>query len=160
MISKEAQQALISLQRRASTTGEVYFQERAERALDEVIRNHPKGSPAAFQIRSAWANAGKAIAHRHAIVPVDSLDHEAERYSFAQEPAITDGGYALVDLLQWIHSTSALTDRERRLMLALADGEDAESIASTSGVPIKRVRERISRVRKVARAAYNLEVAV
>lgn len=159
MITQQAQQALISLQQRAINTHDSYFLERAERALDEVVRNHENASPAAFQIRSALANAAKVIADRRTKVPVASLDCEVEGHSFTQEPGVTDGGYAVVDLLQWIHSTSALTALERRLILDLAEGEDAGSIASRTGVPVARMRERISRVRKIARHAYSLEVA-
>lgn len=158
MINDHAQQALKSLQQQASTSSDTYVQERAERALDEIVRNHQNGRPAAFQIRSALAHAGETIAHRRAIVQITSLHSEAEGRSVAQEPGVIDGGYALVDLIHWLHTTPALTASERRLMLSLAEGEDAESIACELGVPVARIRERVSRVRKVARSAYRLEV--
>lgn len=159
MINDQARQALIRLQMQASKTGDSYLLERAEHALDEVVRNHENGNPAAFQIRSALANAGKAIAHRRSTIQIDSSDYEPGGHSFGQQPEVTEGGYALVEIRQWIDSTSALTASERRLVLDLVEGDDAEAIASRCGLPVARIRERISRVRKKARSAYDLEVA-
>ncbi len=156
----QAQNALLSLQRRASYTADSYSLDRIDRALDEISRHVDNPRPAAFQIRSAYANAGKVIASRRAIAPTASLDRPRadDPGSAAPDPGADEGGYAAVELLDWLRMSPSLTTPERRLILDLSRGEDASSLASKYGVPIARIRERISRARATARAAYGREV--
>lgn len=160
MISDQARDALIGLHRRASRTYDLYSLDRIDRALDEISRNTGNDRPAAFQVRSANANAGKVIASRRAIAQMDSLDRESDHDAgpATPDPGVEEGGYAVVDLLDWLRNSPSFTPPERSLMLDLSRGEDAPSLAAKYGVPVARIRERISRARATARTAYRREV--
>jgi hypothetical protein len=160
MITEQAHDALVSMQRRARNTADSYSLDRIDRALDEISRNLGNDRPAPFQTRSAYANAGKVIASRRLIAPTVSLDRarDDEPASAARGIGADEDGYAVVELLDWLRTSPSLTPPLRRLIVDLSRGEDALSLASKYGVPVARIRERISRARAAARAAYLREV--
>ncbi len=148
----EAQSAIVSLQRRALRSRESYTIDVVDRALDEIVRNYDNPKPAPWQVRSALANAAKVVRGRREVVaPVDFRD---ERGS---QPGVTDAELELVDVRDWLDRTPALSDTQRRLLVRIADGDDAVELAADSGVPIPRMRERIARARSRARQAYVTE---
>jgi hypothetical protein len=151
MIATEAQSALLILQGKARHSSTNYWLERCERALDECSRNPQRTKPAAHQVRSALANAKKRIDDRDRLAPTVSLDLLATYGIAGVEDADET---AVVDLLKWLESTSHLKAGEREILRCLARGEDAESLAAHTNVPVSSMRQKISRARASARAAW------
>jgi hypothetical protein len=150
VLTEQACDAMTALYARARKTRDVFELERIDRALDEIVRlNDTK--PAAFQIRSAMANASKVILARRALVPCISLDG-------AQHCGVRDGQFAATDLTLWLEATSALTREQRSLMRLVAREEDPAAIAAAHGMAPALMRQRISRLRKAARDAYAADV--
>jgi hypothetical protein len=155
MSLSEAQRAIVSLQNRALRTNEGYTLDVLDRALDEVVRNYDNPKPAPWQARSALANAAKVVQSRRDTVGTISLDDEAR----SQDVGDTDGGFAVVDLRDWLDRTSAVTDEQRSLLIGIADGHGPAQLAQDRGVPIQRMRERLSRARSRARTAFDRAAA-
>src|SRR3954447_7269198 len=107
MITDQAHDALLALHRRAGSTAESYSLDRIDRSLDEISRNPGNDRPAPYQIRSAYANAGKVIAARRAIAPTTSLDRPRDdsHGSAAPDPGADEGRYAVVELLDWLRTS-------------------------------------------------------
>ncbi|GAB2646738.1 hypothetical protein [Kribbella swartbergensis] len=155
MISEPVLAAVTTLQQLALRSYDGYDLDRVDRALDELLRSPSKTAPAAFQRRSALANAAKVLQTRRALAPgivIDPSDGDAS------DPSSSDGAIDELDIRLWLETTPALTADQRDLLRALADGADAESLAQLHGIPVQRVRERISRARRVGWAAYQREV--
>ncbi|GIH28487.1 hypothetical protein Aph01nite_67970 [Acrocarpospora phusangensis] len=154
MLTEQAHDALSALYARARKTSDNYELERIERALDEIIRLND-AAPAAFQIRSALAHAGQVLRERRGLASFAPLD-DIEPH---QEPGRCDVRFAVVDLTVWLQTTPALTEGQRHLMNQLLAEEDGTVLAATHGLVPARLRERISRIRRIARTAYASEVA-
>lgn len=152
MFSSQAASAYLTLQEQALSASDNYTVERIERALDEILRNPHKTSPPAFQVRSAIANAAKVIAGRRRLAPPISTD------SPGVEVDEEEGGYLAVEVMHWL-GTASVTVAERAILRGLANGEDAETLAASRGVPVERMREKISRARKSAANHYKSTVA-
>lgn len=152
MFSAEAESAYLSLQDQALSATDNYTLERVERALDEILRNPAKTAPAAFQVRSAMANAAKVIEDRRRLAPRVSIETPGV------EPGTEDGGYVAVEVMHWL-DTAPVSDAERTILRGLAHGADAETLAASGGVGVQRMRERISRARKSATQNYQRTVA-
>lgn len=151
MFSSEAQSAYIALQSRILETQDNYTVERAERALDEIIRNPENTTPANHQVRSAWANAGKVLQNRREVAPQVHLDTPGLRLG------VTDGDYDAVEVLDWLDH-AAVSAPARLLLHSLAVGADAQMLAEAQGIPVQRVRERISRARRAGAADFYASV--
>ncbi|OBK28870.1 hypothetical protein A5634_19720 [Mycobacterium asiaticum] len=151
MFSSQAQSAYLTLQSMAMSAKDNYTLNRAERALDEILRNPGNAKPAGHQVRSAWANAGKVLDNRRRIVPQLSLDTPGLQVAEA------DGAYDTVDILDWLDH-AAVSASDRNVLRSLAGGADAEALADDAGVPVQRLRERISRARRVGHADYQSSV--
>jgi hypothetical protein len=151
MFSSEAQSAYITLQSTAMSASDNYIIDRAERALDEILRNPGNTNPSAHQVRSAWANAGKVLDNRRRLVsqvPIDTPGlHVAE----------VDGAYGAVEILDWVDH-AAVSASDRIVLRSLAGGADASMLADAEGVPVQRVRERISRARRAGSVDYQSSV--
>ena len=154
MIAIEAQSALLILQGKVRQASTNYWLERCERALDECSRNPQRTNPAAHQVRSALANAKKRIDDRDRLAPTVSFDALAASGFAGTEDADET---AIVDLLKWLESTSHLKASERAILRCLAQGEDAESLAANAAVPVSSMRQKISRARASARAAWQCD---
>ncbi|WP_313354538.1 hypothetical protein [Microbacterium sp.] len=148
--------------RRTST--DAFDLDRIDRALDQILAHPDNTAPAPFQVRDARANASKVLAKRRTYA-VYALDNDelrvADRASAeeaAQRQSGIDTGTETFDILWWIASTTGLTDDQRSIIFLLADGEDAESLATRADISVARMREQISRARRVARLAYDAEV--
>jgi hypothetical protein len=152
MFSSQAQSAYSTLQSKALSADDGYILDRLERALDEIIRNPQNAAPAPFQVRSAWANAGKVIDSRRKLAPQFSLDGPG-----LNEPTEVDARYGAVEIFAWL-DRAAVSKADRRLLRALAGGADATALAETAGVPVQRIRERVSRARRVASRDYRTSV--
>jgi DNA-directed RNA polymerase specialized sigma24 family protein len=152
MITAEAQSALLVLYKRANASSDIYWLERIDRALDECVNNAGRNTAPAYQVRSSLANAKKAMDKRRDIAAVVPIEDGRE----AETVGVRGGDlYAAVDALLWLEATNGLSDRERELLLGLTAGEDAESLSRRVNVPVQRMRERISRARQAAGAAWN-----
>lgn len=147
MFSTEAQSAYLILQAQARNTHDDYTLERIDRALDEIVRNLSKTDPPEHQVRSALANAGKVMANRRRLAPV--VSHE----DLVTDVDAREDGYDVVELRSWLE-TAPLPSPARTLLVALAAGADAKDLAAQQDVPVQRIRERIARARKSARADY------
>jgi hypothetical protein len=150
-LSAQAQAALARLYTKAANTPDNFDLERIDRALDEILRLNSTDVPSR-QVRSALANASKVILDRRKIVPLVSLD------AVSVDVASPDGEEAVVDLRAWLHGTRRITEQQRRLLMRLADGDSTDVLAGAHRVPLLRMRERVSRARQAARAAYAQEV--
>lgn len=151
-LSAQAQAALARLYTKAGNTSDNFDLERIDRALDEIVRLNSTDVPS-HQVRSALANASKVILDRRKIAPVVSLE------AVPVDVASPDGEEAVVDLRAWLHDTRRITEQQRRMLTRLADGDSTDALAGADRVPLPRMRERVSRARKAARAAYAQEVA-
>lgn len=155
MFSTETQAAVMSLQRMASTEIDAYWLERLDRAIDECVAHPERTDPAPFQRRSALANAKKVIDGRRAIRQWHSI---GEQDMVCSSSAPDGGHYATVEWREWLRTSSAISATHRCLLLQLADGHDAEDLAKVYGLPVRVMRQRISRARSVARSARALDV--
>lgn len=161
MMSLDSQAAVSSLQQRTDVTKasfDSFELDRTERALDELVRNHTKTGAPKRLVRSARANGLKVVQSRaeHSEFSLDA-DLHADKRARA-ERAVAYDPMAEFEVLDWLDSTPSVTAPQRMLLKALAAGYDAECIALMMGLPVKRVRERISRARKAAYSGYVTEV--
>lgn len=155
MSLSEAQRAIVSLQNRALSTSEGYKIDVLDRALDEVVRNYGNPRPAPWQIRSALANAAKVVQFRRDTVTTTSLDDSGS----ASDLGAIDEEFVVLEIRDWLDRTAVVSTEQRQLLIGLAEGDDAARLADDHGVPVQRMRERISRARARARAAYAAEAA-
>lgn len=153
LMTEQAKVSLLRLYEQAKHTSDNFALERIDRALDEIVRLN-NSDPAAWQVRSAMANASKVIRGRRRAVSPDSL--EALRVDVAV-PSDTED---IVELRVWLHGTSGVNEGQRRLLSLLAVGKDAADLAAMHRVPLPRMREQISRARRAARSAYQAEAQV
>jgi hypothetical protein len=145
MISHPVEGAILALQQRALATRDAYELDRIDRALDELLRNPTDTTtPPKYRVRSAMGHAYEAMERRKAIAPCASID--AEQSDHGRH----DANYLLIEILEWLRVGSGLTKGERALLSALAQGGDAESLAAHHGLPVPRMRQRISRARRSA----------
>lgn len=155
MSFSEAQRAIVTLQSRALRSREGYTIDVLDRALDEVVRNYDNPDPHQWQVRSALANAAKVVQFRGETVTPTSFD-DADN---ASSLAAVDDEFALFELRDWLDRTPTVSTEERQLLIGLAGGDDASSLARERGVPVQRMHERISRARTRAHDAYTAEMA-
>jgi DNA-directed RNA polymerase specialized sigma24 family protein len=153
VMTGQAQAALTRLHEQARSTSDNFDLERIDRALDEIVRLN---SPESYgrQVRSAMANASKVILDRRDIAPFISLD------ALPVEHGPSDNQEAAIGLRLWLRDTNGISQQQRRLLMLLADDYDVDAIAAMYRIPAPRMRERISRARKAARAAYDRDMDV
>ncbi|MBS3693080.1 hypothetical protein [Rhodococcus qingshengii] len=147
MFTTQVESAYLGLQKQAGKAHDIYEIERIDNALDELVRNPDKSTPAAFQVRSAHSNAAKVIARRRILAPPTSLDETARDLEF------TDGGFSRVELETWLEA-APVSAPHRKILRAMLEGAEAPDLAESWGIPIVRMREQISRARKAGRLAY------
>ncbi|MEV7482703.1 hypothetical protein ACIQGA_09635 [[Kitasatospora] papulosa] len=153
MISHPVEGAIVALQQSAHATFDTYQLDRIDRALDELLRNpSDESTPAEYRVRSAMGHAYEVLERRKIIAPLISLDAEHT------EQGGKDRDYLLVEINEWLRSEPGITHDQRALLQALARGEDAASLAHCEGLPVARVRERISRARRAAREIWKASV--
>ncbi|SFC60096.1 hypothetical protein [Streptomyces aidingensis] len=148
MFSDVIEAAVITLQRRAMHTRDSYDLERSERAIDELLRDpeNPSGS-ARHRIRSARGHAYEVLERRKAIAP------RAIMHAGMTEPSCTEHSFSRTEWLDWIRTEPTFNLIDRTILHSLAVGEDAETLAARHNLPLPRMRQRISRARRVAREA-------
>jgi DNA-directed RNA polymerase specialized sigma24 family protein len=154
MLTEQAQRALVLLTRRADKTGDHFVLDRLDRAKDEIIRLN-SDSPAPYQVRSALAHAGQVLRQRRTLLPSIRLS-DVEPHD---EPGAEDPTFTTTDIYEWLRTTASLNEPQRTLLLDLAVGFEVEALAAQRQIPLRRMREQVSRARKHARAAYAIEVA-
>jgi hypothetical protein len=159
MLGTQAQSAVQVLQAQALTTTDGYRLDVTDRALDELLRNPNSGSPAAYWIRSAQANAAKVVRARRRRYDEGVLRNRDPRPGVhRQHRLVQEPDEATIDTLDWLSRTSGVTESQRRILCDLAAGHDAYSLSLRDGVPPTRIQERISRARRVGWQAYQDEV--
>jgi hypothetical protein len=158
MLSTQVQSAVQALQARALATADSYQLDVTDRALDELIRNPGSHRPAAYQVRSARANAAKVVRSRRQIYDQGVLQNLDPRPGVHRQERLLQPPDEAADTLDWLARTSSLTDGQRRILSDLADGHDAESLSTRDRVPLGRIRERISRARRAGWEAYQHEM--
>ncbi|MEV6129384.1 hypothetical protein AB0M05_21565 [Streptomyces violaceusniger] len=155
MFSDVIKAAVTTLQRSAMYTQDIYDLERHERALDELLRDHEFTSGSAqHRIRSAKGHAFEVLERRKVIAPCVTV------HAVTHEPGYTEPGFYQVEWLDWIRTEPTFNLIDRTILRSLAVGEDAETLAARHNLPLPRMRQRISRARRVARQARtNLDLA-
>ena len=153
MITEQAQAALPRFHALAGPSADVFELDRVDRALDEVLRLN-SDQPAAFQVRSALANASKVLRHRRTLAVTTPLGDVLPQH----EPGVCDDGAAQIDVLLWVQTSPAFTTSQREVLQLLCSEQDSAAIAEAWGLAPGRVRERVSRARRAARSAYEREV--
>lgn len=155
----EAEKAVCTLQNRVSKTADLKAQERDERAIDEIIRHPENTLPESFQRKNAVRHAQWDMTRRAKKTSSTSLDDPGQ-FETAIERIIAheDAGFGLGEIMLWLATSSGLREADRAILMALADGYDAELLALMKGIPVKRMRERISRARSRGWAVYAAEV--
>jgi hypothetical protein len=152
-LTGQAQAALSHLHGQARRKADNFYLERIDRALDEIVRlNGPESR--GRQVRSAMGSALKVMRRRREIAPCQSLD------ALGADQGCSDSGRGVIDLRLWLRDSKRITEQQRCLLTLLADALDAEAIAAMYGIPVPRMRERIARARKAARAAYDSDMSV
>lgn len=155
MISHPVEGAIIALQLRALGTCDAYQLDRIDRALDELLRNpSDESTPAEYRVRSAMGHAYETLERRKAITPCVALEGD---YS---EHGVVDQGYPVVEFREWLRMEPGIPPAHRAVLQALAQGDDAEILATRQGLPVTRMRERISRARKSARQLWTASAGV
>jgi hypothetical protein len=151
-ISGQAQAALTSLYTMAGKTSDNFNLERIDRALDEVLRLN-SDQPADQQVRNAMAHALQVIRNRREKARRIALDLVPPEVGArdSQEVVVTD-------ILSWLRGTTRVTNQQRRLLALITDTDDAATVAAIDGIPPDLTRQRISRARRGAAAAYHDEV--
>ncbi|MFD4907529.1 hypothetical protein [Kitasatospora purpeofusca] len=152
-LTEQAQRALVLLTHRADNTGDLFTLDRVDRAKDEIIRLN-SSSPAPFQLRSAMAHAVAVLQERRKLVPSMWLSELESQ----DEPGTEELTFAAVDTYHWLQTTRALTEPQRAVLQDLAAGLESDTLASRRRIALPRMREQISRARKLARTAYASEV--
>ncbi|MFD5209326.1 hypothetical protein ACFWIP_00375 [Streptomyces anulatus] len=153
MISHPVEGALIALQRRALGACDTYQLDRIDRALDELLRNpSDESTPAEYRVRSAMGHAYETLERRRAIAPYTAPEAADAEYG------VVDQGYPVVEFFEWLRREPGIPPAYRTVLQALAQGEDAESLAAQQGQPVPRMRERISRARNRARRLWAASV--
>lgn len=169
MISDETQKAVCTLQKQATRSAELKAQERDERAIDELLRHPENPLPEHYQRRNAVRHARWDQTRKAKKASYTSLDDAGQFQTgfdriIASDPrylaviASADHGFGIGDILEWLTTSLSLREADRALLMALADGYDAELMALLHNVPLKRMRERISRARSRGWAIYLEEV--
>ncbi|MFE9418941.1 hypothetical protein ACFYMX_25495 [Streptomyces griseofuscus] len=149
MISYPVAGAVSALQKQALASSDTYELDRIDRALDELLRNPTNAStPAPYRTKSAMGHAYEVLERRRAIVQFIPLE---PNYINRGQP---DHSLLAAELLAWVNTEPNLTQAERVLLNDLADGHDAVSLADRQAVPLQRMRERVSRARRRARALW------
>ncbi|WP_406260217.1 hypothetical protein OIA45_19260 [Streptomyces chartreusis] len=153
MISHPVEGAIVALQQSARVTFDTYQLDRIDRALDELLRNpSDESTPAEYRVRSAMGHAYEVLERRKTIAPLVSLEAEHT------EQGVSDRDYPLVEINEWLRGEPGISQEQRALLQALARGEDAATLAQCEGLPVARVRERISRARRAARELWRASV--
>ncbi|MBB4140416.1 hypothetical protein [Microbacterium invictum] len=148
----------------ATSARDVFELDRIDRALDQLVAHPSNTKLPEWQLRDARANASKVLKKRRAreVYRLDDEDlHETHRAEVEYAQQRLTGDTDTVEsfgILWWLRTTTSLTEDERSILVLLARGEDAMSLASLTGIPVKRMREQISRARRVGRLAYGAEV--
>ena len=159
-LSVEAAQAVTKLQYSVLNSVDLKAQERDERAIDEILRHPEKTLPEQYQRKNAVRHAKWHTARAGAKTSFTSLDDPGQFESTIEDTvAIEDPGFGIGDILHWLSTSESISGKDRALLLALADGYDAELLALMYDIDIKRMRERISRARSRGWAAYQSEAA-
>ncbi|MEU3535119.1 hypothetical protein AB0E70_26575 [Streptomyces murinus] len=149
MISHPVAGAVSALQKQALASSDTYELDRIDRALDELLRNPTNAStPAPYRTKSAMGHAYEVLERRRAIVQFIPLE---PNYINRGQP---DHSLLAAELLAWVNTEPNLTQAERVLLNDLAGGHDAVSLADRQAVPLQRMRERVSRARRRARALW------
>ncbi|WP_327356385.1 hypothetical protein [Streptomyces sp. NBC_01304] len=153
MISHPVEGAIAALQESALRTFDSYQLDRIDRALDELLRNpSDESTPAEYRVRSAMGHAYEVLERRKTITPLVSLCAEHT------DQGVLDWDYSLIEINEWLCSEPGISLEQRALLQALARGEDATTLAQREGLPVARVRERISRARRAGRQLWKTSV--
>lgn len=119
-------------------------------ALDELLRHpHADGDPRTLLAR-ALAHARTHIRRRNAAFPCTTSSPAVEGTGDLSDRASDDTDVMLE--VDWIRR-APLSDAERGLLLCAVADTDPKVLSEALNLPLRRVRERMSRARSHARAA-------
>lgn len=161
--------AIALLQRRGR--GSPYWNERLERALDDLVVNPDRTGNPHYLARNALSNAGQLMDRRQAICPISLIGGPTELDAYCdllaaprdgsrpqpRSAMTTDAGRQAEVDLRLLLDGSALSPADRSLLGELADGVSSAEAAARRHLPVHVMRIRISHARR--RARQHLDVA-
>jgi hypothetical protein len=112
---------------------------------------HPRRRPLPLHGISGVVGGEPALGTRRNLVLQIPLD------TFGLGVTEVDGAYDAVEILNWLDH-AAVSTSDRAVLRSLVGGADARMLADTEGIPVQRVRERISRARRAGSADYHSSV--
>lgn len=136
-------QAVVRLQKRIRNSSSLSDEDRADEALN-LLLNKPERSKLPHHLeRNMIGEATKKLARRDELM---TEERQASLMSVGGDGTLGTLTFELRDFFE-----RDLSADDGSLLTAVLEGDDAEDIALAVGLPVERVRERLSRAR--ARAA-------
>jgi hypothetical protein len=172
-MTDEVAAAIDLLQRRCwrQGHGSPYWNERLERALDDLVANPDRTGNPHYLARNALSNAGHVMDRRQEICLMSLIGGSAELETYCdllaaprdgsrpqpRSATTTDAGRQAEIDLRLLLDGSALSLADRNLLGELADGASSTEAAARRHLPVHVMRIRISHARR--RARHHLDVA-
>lgn len=136
-------EAVVRLQKRIRNSSSLTDEDRADEALNLLLNKPDRSKPPHHLERNMLSEATKKLARRAELMT------EERQSSLMSVGGDGTRGTLVFELRDFLGRD--LNADDGALLMALLEGDDAEEIALALGVPVERVRERLSRAR--ARAA-------
>lgn len=142
--------AVALLQARRDRLSDFWRIEQAEEALDILLSKPGRAGEPWQLVRNALVDAGKKLKRRSPLFAAYSAYRRLE----AEEGNGTEDLLDVADVME-----RKLGPADQTMLRLVVGGADAAEIAKELGTPISRARERLSRTRTRARAAWVKEAA-
>jgi FixJ family two-component response regulator len=144
-------EAVARLQARRQHLKDYWHIEQAEAALDILLAQPDRQDEPRYLVRNALADAGKKLKRRARL----AADYACFRQ--LEDEGSDDDARAFLHATDFIERT--LTPADRTVLRLVLGGAEPNEIADTLGTSVLRSRERLSRARARARAAWEREAA-
>jgi len=139
--------AVMRLQARLDRTSNPWRAEQAEEALNILLSQPDRDGDPQHLMRNALADASKKLKRRTKI-----LAEYTNMVQVLSDQASDGFGILLVEVTDLVNR--GLSAADQALLGLFLDGAEANEIANDLQLPVARVRERLSRTRARARAAW------
>jgi hypothetical protein len=141
-----------------------YWAERADRAIDIILRNPDSSKHPSHLIRNALSDARKVIHRRRQICSViearkQDKDEQLEQSIEAIPDSSINSIEAVFAIKDWFER-ARLKDKDRAVLSILLEGGEAEDVAKYLNLSVKQARVCISRARKSALTLWKEDIHV